>query len=82
MKNQALFFSKDKSNKLKCPLLQFLYGTLRLKQNLTLKMKLLSHISPFLAQITVKILNIGTHQIIIRIVLKWKCLVLKCSNVS
>ena len=33
MKNQALFSSKDKSNKkLKCRLLQFLFGTLRVKQ--------------------------------------------------
>ena len=29
MKNQALFFSKDKSKKLKCRLLQFLFGALR-----------------------------------------------------
>ena len=29
MKNQALFVSKDKSKKLKCCLLQFLFGTLR-----------------------------------------------------
>ena len=29
MKNQALFSSKDKSKKLKCHLLQFLLGTLR-----------------------------------------------------
>ena len=29
MKNQALFSSKDKSKKLKCRLLQFLYGALR-----------------------------------------------------
>ena len=29
MKNQALFSSKDKSKKLKCHLLQFLIGTLR-----------------------------------------------------
>ena len=29
MKNQALFSSKDKSKKLKCCLLQFLFGTLR-----------------------------------------------------
>ena len=29
MKNQALFFSKDKSKKLKCCLLQFLFGALR-----------------------------------------------------
>ena len=29
MKKQALFSSKDKSKKLKCRLLQFLFGTLR-----------------------------------------------------
>ena len=29
MKNQALFSSKDKRKKLKCRLLQFLFGTLR-----------------------------------------------------
>ena len=31
MKNQALFSLKDKSKKLKCCLLQFLFGTLRVK---------------------------------------------------
>ena len=31
MKNQALFSSKDKSKKLKCCLLQFLFGALRIK---------------------------------------------------
>ena len=31
MKNQALFASKDKSKKLKCRLLQFLFGALRVK---------------------------------------------------
>ena len=31
MKNQALFSSKDKSRKLKCCLLQFLFGALRVK---------------------------------------------------
>ena len=31
MKNQALFSSKEKSKKLKCRLLQFLFGTLRVK---------------------------------------------------
>ena len=30
MKNQALFSSEDKSKKLKCRLLQFLFGALRL----------------------------------------------------
>ena len=31
MKNQALFSSKVKSKKLKCRLLQFLFGALRVK---------------------------------------------------
>ena len=31
MKNQALFFTKDKSKELKCRLLQFLFGPLRVK---------------------------------------------------
>ena len=31
MKNQALFSSKDKSKKLKCCLLQFLFGAVRVK---------------------------------------------------
>ena len=31
MKNQALLSSKDESKKLKCCLLQFLFGTLRVK---------------------------------------------------
>ena len=34
MKNQALFSSKDISKKLKCLLLQFLFGALRVKINL------------------------------------------------
>ena len=32
MKNQALLSLKDKSKKLKCRLLQFLFGPLRLKK--------------------------------------------------
>ena len=36
MKNQALFSLKDKSKKLKCCLLQFLFGTLRV--NLDVRM--------------------------------------------
>ena len=32
MKNQALFSLKDDSKKLKCRLLQFLFGTLRVKE--------------------------------------------------
>ena len=31
MKNQALFSSRDKTKKLKRPLLQFLFGVLRVK---------------------------------------------------
>ena len=31
MKNQALFSSKDKSKKIKCVLLKFLFGALRVK---------------------------------------------------
>ena len=33
MKKQALFSSEDKSKKLKCHLLQFLFGALRVKTN-------------------------------------------------
>ena len=33
MKNQASFSSKDKSKKLKCRLLQFLFGVLRVNKN-------------------------------------------------
>ena len=36
MKNQALFSSKDKSKKVKCRLLQFLFGTLRVKSTFQL----------------------------------------------
>ena len=32
MKNQALFSLKDKSKKLKCHVLQFLFGTLMVKE--------------------------------------------------
>ena len=35
MKNQALFSSKDKSKKLKCCLLQFLVGALKLNTNIS-----------------------------------------------
>ena len=31
MKHQALFSLKDNSKKIKCPLLQFLFGALRVK---------------------------------------------------
>ena len=33
MKNQALFSLEDKSKKLKCRLLQFLFGALRVKND-------------------------------------------------
>ena len=33
MKNQVIFSSKDKSKKLKCCLLQFLFGALRVYRN-------------------------------------------------
>ena len=33
MKNQALFFLEDKSKKLQCHLLQFLFGSLRVKND-------------------------------------------------
>ena len=39
MKNQALFSSKDKSKKLKCRLLQFLFGALRVKYHLNVVFK-------------------------------------------
>ena len=39
MKNQALFSSKDKSKKLKCRLLQFLFGTLRVNNGLLIILK-------------------------------------------
>ena len=35
MKNQALFSSKDKSQKFECHLLQFLFGTLRVNTHLS-----------------------------------------------
>ena len=37
MKNQALFSSKDKSKKLKCRLLQFLFGAIRVNKHIILK---------------------------------------------
>ena len=39
MKNQSLFSSKDKSKKLKCRLLQFLFAALRVKAGLTVYRK-------------------------------------------
>ena len=48
MKNQTLFSSKDKSKKLKISLLQFLFGTLKVKTMITekkLKISCLNEIS-------------------------------------
>ena len=42
MKNQALFSSKDKSKKLNCRLLQFLFGVLRVNE---LWNKTISHLA-------------------------------------
>ena len=39
MKNQALFSSKDKSKKLKCRLLQFLFGAFRVRDDIDLKVE-------------------------------------------
>ena len=48
-KNQALFSSKDKSKKLKCRLLQFLFGAFRVK---------------LLNNVTISSINYVSHQII------------------
>ena len=58
MKNQALFSSKDKSNKLKCCLLQFLFGALRVKVHCGETLMTKQWIFPLFP--TVKTLNIGT----------------------
>ena len=50
MKDQALFSSKDKSKKLKCCLLQFLFGALRLilsQASLFLRLVMDSYAQPF-----------------------------------
>ena len=52
MKNQALFSSKDKSKKLKCCLLQFLFGTLRVKTICALSLFTLKLINIILKQAT------------------------------
>ena len=44
MKSQALFSSKDKSKKLKCHLLQFLFGTLRVNSYQKLHLKLMTEL--------------------------------------
>ena len=43
MKNQALFSSKDKRKKFECCLLQFLFGTLRVKLACMNEQEELSH---------------------------------------
>ena len=67
MKNQALFSSKDKSKKLKCCLLQFLFGDLRVETNVLF---LICLIVESQYSITVKILKFGTPQTIAISVLK------------
>ena len=42
MKNKALFSSKDKSKKLKCRLLQFLCGALRVNTDDNIKVQLIA----------------------------------------
>ena len=42
MKSQALFTSRDKSKKLKCCLLKYLFGALRVNNKLHLKLALAS----------------------------------------
>ena len=43
MKNKALFSLKDKNKKLKCHLLQFLFGALRVKNNCAFSHDSFSH---------------------------------------
>ena len=38
MRNQALFSSKNKNKKLKCRLLQFLFGALRVKKHVDISL--------------------------------------------
>ena len=45
MKNQALFSSKDKSKQVKCHLLQFLFGVLRINGNVAMPV-LNKHVCP------------------------------------
>ena len=46
MKNQALFSSKDKSKKIKCHLLQFLFGALRVKLQFQAGARFTKHLKP------------------------------------
>ena len=46
MKNQALFSSNDKSKKLKCRLLQFLFGALRVNAAKTKTVEIANSIEP------------------------------------
>ena len=48
MKNHALFSSKDKSKKLKCRLLQFLFEALRVKTKLTARLAITAEAPLFL----------------------------------
>ena len=52
MKNEALFSSKDKSKNLRCRLLQFLFGALRVKMSSYVRQKSTpTGINKFLLQI-------------------------------
>ena len=46
MKNQALFSTKDKSKKLKCPLLQLLFGALMVKMPKVKKVECANSVAP------------------------------------
>ena len=59
MKNQALFSSKDKSEKLKCRLLQFLFGALRVK--FPIKPQLVAKVPLTLEEIFSSKHRIATH---------------------
>ena len=61
MKNQALFSSEDKSKKLKCRLLQFLFGVLRVNTKLNYKYLQMNY-SQF-SNTNISILNISNRAI-------------------
>ena len=57
MKNQTLFSSKDKSKKLKCLLLQFLFGSLGVKAGCKEKGK--SRCFPSLLQLDLDVIDVN-----------------------
>ena len=56
MKHQALFSSKDKSKNLKCRLLQFLFGALRVKR------KIVVQTTPFSSRVQKDFVYIGRER--------------------